>query len=500
MNLLGQVLIPLVTTALGAVVIAVVRSTGPLRRLLVGRPLRRGAKAIESRQDREAFAVAGREIEAALGRTAGAADPIISFATASPSSALEGIASLGKGLHEAARPRSASLLSRLLYPDEAQAIRRVVAEAAAAVTRFEMLAPAAPTGRFATFATRHSGAPVLMDAADSRARVSSDVLVWHRRMYRGRESALETYEAAHPNNRCPAAHQVQRPGDYDGRCLDLGAVDLVEDPRNGRLVFLLTTGETCYAATEEGQEAWGCKHLEPEAGRHVSVQWRGGRRVGGRLAPLTSYVTLISADAGLVLCERSTRVRSGAGVLSASAGGICEPGGRFDRLDVDESGTPDPLATVRRELREELGITLIRTALRPVAVFLANAIGFRGEEAEAQLVPTVLSLARSDLSFREIEQRSFSGSDLALGAFEVAGLRPVWMTDVEALAEFAEHEAHSLDQHGFLSILYSAMVTWGTDATQAAFGHRFDTSPWCERPVSGLPRRWANPNALRDDP
>jgi 8-oxo-dGTP pyrophosphatase MutT (NUDIX family) len=498
-TLIRQLLTPLASAVLGAVLIAVLRSSAPLRRRLLTRPFRRGTRAITSPEDRNAFTVAGQDVEAALGRATRAADPIVSFATASPSETLEGIASVGQGLQEAAKPGSTSLASRLLYPDETQVVRHVVADAAAALAQLDVLRPAVPGRSFATFAARQSGAPVLVDAADSRARVASDVVVWHRRRYRGRRGARPTYEEAHPDNSCLAGHQVERPGDYDGRCLDLEAVELVEDPIHGRLTFLFTTGETCYAATEEGQESWGCKHLDPEAGRHVDVQWRRGRRVGGRLAPLTSYVTLISADRQLVLCERSSRVRSGLGVLSASAGGICEPGGRFDQLDVDETGMPDPLVSAVREVREELGIELPRTALRPIAVFVANSIGFRDGEAEAQLVPTVLSLARIDLSFDEIERRSYTDADAALGAFELETLRPVSMTDADAVAQYAEDHAADLDQHGFLSLVYSAMVAWGIGETLTAFGSRFDTTPWCEREVMGFPRNWADPDALSED-
>ena len=179
-NLLSQLLIPLASAGIGAVLIAVIRSTGRLRRLLLGRPFRRGAKAITSPVEREAFVAASREIDAALGRPRGAADPIVSFATASPSNALEGIASLGQALHEAASPRSASLLSRLLYPDDAQATRRVVAEAASAVTRLELLGAGSDHSllrvlRQQTLGSSDSGLTPLIRGRGDRATCSSGI-------------------------------------------------------------------------------------------------------------------------------------------------------------------------------------------------------------------------------------------------------------------------------------------------------------------------------------
>ena len=205
---------------------------------------------------------------------------------------------------------------------------------------------------------------------------------------------------------------------------------------------------------------------------------RRAPRSGGLLVRLTSFITLISADRRLVLCERSTRVRSGAGVLSVSAGGILSPGD--DSTDWTSTRAERPTRWRRFAANFERS-----WASRSHGPACSDQWRFPGRarsgfteprQRRSWFRPCSRLLAAICDSVRSSSGRSAARISL-LARSEVAVLHPVRMSDVNASAHFADHEAHQLDQHGFLSILYAAMVAWGADATLAAFGQRFEREP-----------------------
>jgi 8-oxo-dGTP pyrophosphatase MutT (NUDIX family) len=335
---------------------------------------------------------------------------------------------------------------------------------------------------------------VLLDSLDSRSRIAHDVHVWHRAAYRGHPDASgSTYDEAHRHG-CPASAAVQQPGDYDARVLTLDACGYVEDPAKGTLSFVLETSETCYAATEQGAHPWGCKHLPLATSADVGMRFEGTavrRRQGDRLCLVASYVTVLTSDRQLVLCRRSSAVRSGPGVVSASAGGVCEPGdGR--RGDRDSLGWPDPILSARRELQEEIGLDVPRSSIRPAALFLANSTNPH-RHGEGQLVATVLSIARVTESYDELTASVWTRSDLATGRYEVddllglplSGTADDLMTAVEPLLE-------DLDQHGALSIVYVAAAVWGRDEARRSYERMIDQAG--RNPVSA--RAYVDPSVL----
>jgi 8-oxo-dGTP pyrophosphatase MutT (NUDIX family) len=414
-----------------------------------------------------------------------------------PTELLGSVHSIAQALETMASLSNASLTARLLYPDDVTAVVARSKGALDSLSPFEGLQLVPLDRTFADFATETSGAPILVDASRSRSGVAVDVRVLHSRSYRG-AGCVGTYEDHHSFGPCAAGDEVVDPTDYDGRALDLHRVELARHPARGELVFLLATGETCYAATEHRDKAWACKRLRRlEPGSSPGVEWTNGRRGGSRLSLLTSYVAVLTADGSLVLCARSRNPRNALGALSATGGGVCEPGSPVSPVDANAFGWPDPIATGVRELREEVGLVVDRNSVRPVAVFLANSMGEREGGLYGQVVPTVLSVAHSSLSFEQIRDNASHSSDLAHGSYEVAGLEEVPMRDLSEVATWARDQSDRLDQHGLLSIIYAARLRWGPDEVASKFQSEFASRPWWRSSsAAGGDRRWAPPTAL----
>lgn len=464
-------------------------------------------------------------------------------------------------------PRLTPVLTRVLFPDGTLLVQQMLTDIAAHLRRFgdAQLVPvdrfacqAAPlisersvettpsrnepslgAGSFAQFATALSGAVVLIDSVEMRSRYADDVLVWHRRMYRGLTNPIDDisskstgdrppvprwestgspavessdgYRVAHRSDgqcACGTDASQRMVGDFDRRVLTLRSVSLGESSEQGRVSFVLETSETCYAATEQGDmllpadaPSWrrvGCKHLSPAAGvagsKQLHVPEEGPYKVSvllpdqGPVMLLTTYVSLITCDGELVLTRRSGQVRHGADVISATAGGILEPDGHGQDGDVDAFGMPNPLSAAIRETMEEIGVDLTSHPVRPVCVFLANSRNQSGSRrGRGQLVAVVLFLATVPDTAEELGKR-LQFADPSLGRFEVDHFEVVGRSAPcstsrnesfsESAARFARARAASLDQHGLLSCLYTSAVLDGAEKARAAFESAFNDQPW----------------------
>ena len=403
----------------------------------------------------------------------------------------------------AARPRSTSLLAGALYPIDVASLRAFDVEVAAALRVFADSRPVPSVQArsrdgisFPMFASALSGAGILIDSSTTRALHVDGLKVWHRRSYRDAKLVPGDYTDMHrpPSQALPTSRRCEywvesavQPGDFDRRMLDLRAVSLVVDEIAGTVSFLIETTETCYGSSERGDLS-GCKKVPVLTGGHETndpVFRDDGDRVKGaadsRLCLLTSYLTVITADGCVVLAHRSRSVRNGADVLSAFAGGVVEINEPGPAGDVDERGLPDPIATVIRETREEVGLELPKEGVRPVTVFLVNSRGrTAATQAQGQLVAVVLHLARVGRTFSDLERLAEHGSDLSRGRFEWDRLEACPSTTPEAIAGWAAERSASLDQHGLLSLVYASMTLHGPEQTMEAFATAFAGSPWWE--------------------
>jgi hypothetical protein len=132
-----------------------------------------------------------------------------------------------------------------------------------------------------------------------------------------------------------------------------------------------------------------------------------------------------------------------------------------------------------------------------MVTFLANSVGLRENAWEGQVVPTLLSIARSPLSFEQIRDDAAHASDLAHGQFEVERLEAISMRDLGELVACVKERSTQLDQHGLLSVLYTARLLWRRDTVAKAFISAFATVPWWKAATASVPdRRWADPASL----
>jgi len=459
---------------------------------------------------------------------------------------------LSRLLRLASQPQTASFFQRVLFQTETSAFADRMSEIANLLERFGQCDPVSKVRMenpvclnkyppiekddqvvsFRHFVSALSGAVILSETTAARSRYAERVFLWHSRSYHGCEAkdGYTSYDDVHGEKGCcnwkPNQH---KPGDYDLRLLNLQSVALAEATKNGYLAFTLETSETCYAATEGGNSA--CKKVPGEAVKAKTLgplfsltDWGALRepieaKPQKRTVLLTSYVTLLTTDDHLVLVKRSGKVRNGAGVLSATAGGVMEPGAPGPLGHVDAAGMPDPIVCAIHEAKEEIGVDLPYDAVSPVAVFLTNIrerlkdqTGSDRYDKKGQLVGVVLSLAQVPYDRQELELHRSQFADPARGAFEVEKFQFVPLkiarnfdekksddgckkrhsyhfakptNEKESvsrnLATWAYKNADYLDQHGFLSLVFTAAVIDGPDTAAPAFAEVFAKRPWWSR-------------------
>lgn len=522
MDLLQELFLPILTAVLAALLLALLQRWAWFRGRLLFGPLRREMRA-RSRIDYQCSqqaqrASAGRVsvlragwLGACRERWAALSDAVVEvMQTEHSERSGAGTWELLTADHRIARhdlgdvavlmealvvPGAFNVVTGLLFSDSRAELRRRSTMALAAADEFRYLRPinssTAEAQSFARWVTEAVGTPILADPLDARAKVATAVRVWGSAKYVGQpDDERGRYETAHTlaegrtsTHGCRAAPEVSAAGDYDGRVLVVRKVSTEEDQQTGELVFVLETTESCYAVTEQGAQAWGCKQIpQPLEGEGPGVTIEGQcdySLSGTRRLLLTSFVSLMTADRKLVLCRRSGGVRSGPGVLSATAGGVFEPGSSAGApIDRSQAGWPDTERSARRELKEEIGVDLEGKRLAPAAVFLANSKNPR--TGRGQLVVCALYLSQCMLSFDELRTSMFAASDLASGRFEVDDLVAIDLGSgsdpIEDLARFVQRvEVLSLemDQHAALSCVYAARLLWGATATSDAMAGVF---------------------------
>lgn len=410
-------------------------------------------------------------------------------------------------------PDATSLISRIIYPEEAREVASVISRLYRHVSRVSSCVPVHPdrqqavawgaTG-FSSFVTSLTGAPILVDASSTKSGCADQVLLWHEQRFLGAwREGQELHFGTRPSIRyrdlhgstagCAAREPADRPpGDFDQRVLRLRSASLCESITAGVTTMVLETAETCYAVTELGGECIGCKHVVPSrvADQHApvvtisddQVTTLAGEESLTRTVLLTSYVSLITADGQLALARRTGHVSHGANVLSATAGGVIEPQDPPMPRDIDDYGIPDPLSAVLREAQEEIGYVPERQSWRPVAVFQANIRGRSDEHRDdGQLVAVVLYLAHTELSMEELQRSAATFADPARGKFEQRGVIGCPLRGARKTANWAARYAVELDQYAMLSVVYACAFVHGVEETQRRFARAFPRVPWWNR-------------------
>jgi len=380
---------------------------------------------------------------------------------------------------------------------------------------------------FANWITSISGAVVISNALSSRHCVLDEVLIWHSRRFRQQikdgddesDRTVPRYEDSHAAGKVCLSESVARDerrrlGDFDQRVLVFKSASVTNAGHTGRTGFVLETMETCYAASELGNssyasELWeldrrskllvGSKNLGEGInassfrlsnqlamdGGSAAPHWLKSDVLYGSVILLTAYVTPITSDGVILLGQRGDRVKQGAKLISAAAGGIVEPGGTGVGGDVDRiTGMPDPAVTVRREFREELGVELEPELLQPAGLFLCNQrnpVGSADGRRRGQIVMSVVYLAKLSESLAQLREKGLVG-DQARMRGEMRALVPVEVDGVTApsgadrcrmVARWAKAHESELDQHALVSLAFATAFLDSVEAAKEAFGACF---------------------------
>lgn len=394
---------------------------------------------------------------------------------------------------------------------------------------------------------------------DTHPAVAEPVNV--RQIERGVDAArLTPYER---HNKPGAEWSARKLGTYNGRLATFRAAEVRQSRSKDGPILVLTTGESDYASTElhdPPRAPTHCKSLEPvlddpemrvvevirleERGKRVERPLRGARettmapdapdpRRGTLLNGVVGLVSVAGSGPHLVLMRRSTNLNHAADELSPTAGGVLELGTSRDRRDADAFGALDPLAGIRREVTEELGLGPEDYSLAVHAVYLANSLGRvkvdgRGR-GTGQLVATVLALGTTSLDAGAFAERRHRASP-SKGLYESRG--SVFVPMGANAREFSENlvrgyfndsnygwakEHYSkdcgpdggdwrsireyLDQSGLVVALYASSHVFGPFETLSAFHDVFsDESFWSFSSVGEARRVCRPPRMLWSDP
>lgn len=452
-------------------------------------------------------------------------------------------------LRASVRPSRDSVIARLLAPTRATALADAAERLVLALDSFLLHEPinseeltrvrvvremgaADDQVRFSDFVSAFSGAIVLADSTQTRSGCAADLKVWHSRSYapqtedpaEGRVANFDDRHQRDPSLRSRNAtcewestmrkRSKTRADDYDGRVLDLRAVKLVRDSRNGFVNFVLQTTETCYAATEESRYA--CKGLRVADVDPLTPRWTVDETTmvskqtqdPSRLALVTAFAGVVlqysekgSLKRALILSRRSHDARNGASALSITGGGVVNLSIGGFAGDEDEEGFPDPIAAVIRELEEELGIVVPRSSVNPEAVYIHNqrdAWTSKDRTATGQLVATTHFTVNLPMTFLGLLERR-SHASRHNGLYENSGLVSIEMPPAGRNGEVTDKQnraaagrfARSLkglsgtvDQRAIVSALYASAAIYTIRATVSAFSSVW-RQPWYKDNWSG---------------
>lgn len=261
-----------------------------------------------------------------------------------------------------------------------------------------------------------------------------------------------------------------RPGDYDGAVLDLTAIAVGQARNRQRLDIVLTTNDTCYRATEDA-ELFGCKRLTKQwwdiRGTTFAVSPFGVVKTPeSRLTIVSTFVVTVTSDNYMVLTRRSANVIHAKSVVSATAGGIVEvtSGGHLR-----EDGFASVWDAIKRETKEELGLSLERGTTNPIAVWLSNSTEKQPDsERHGQVVAVVHWYSRIPQSRGQVVEAAKKAHP-ATGSFEVEDL--VFVSLDRGPHEFineVNRKIPEMDQHGYVSSVFTALQwadAWGLAST-----------------------------------
>lgn len=391
----------------------------------------------------------------------------------------------------------AVLLDIVRYPGEVARIRDYLREV---TNHAELLggyvpveSEASETVPFPDLMTALSGAVVLGDASETRARVFGHVTVVDRQRRR----------TPHRIDDCGAAATLKS-GDYDGSVLDVRAVGRARHPTSPRFGLVLETKSSCYAETES-PTGRGCKHLSTGEDRPQPTEFRFDRDVPGpdgwtawrasehadRTNLLTAYVLIRTSDDRLVLTQRSENVNNGLDVLSLSAGGVVEFHDGNQMSDANAAGAPDVRGAVVRECLEELGVELVDESVRAMCALQVNSCGLTSDGLpEGQVLTAVIFAGSCAMTFDEVVECQRSRSDPATGSFEVSHLEYVEFGDTpDELSAWLVDNSARIDQHLLVGISYAMLLRFGSERTGSALLSAFAESPWWKIRRGGLTQR-----------
>lgn len=433
--------------------------------------------------------------------------------------------SVGFWLEDSIQALEDNLLLRVLLPERARAMVALLRELSDSfvgyshhvpVTRGELARArfndANQSGLFADFATGLTGAVVLADASQTRTGIAGGVSLWHSSRYEPLDSGDSgaTYADLHSYTGGSAGscgwgaklklQDKTRVGDFDGRVLNVLGVALTQDNRSGSVEFLLKTNESCYAATDLSPTACKGELSGPMSDPSLDAKWHRQpdlivaereQREARRLNMLTVIAAVIleseaanGSRKSLLLSRRASTIRHGNSVLSMLGGVMNLPGGKAGG-DVDLLGYPDPRRAIKRELEEEIGVSIPWEKLHPTVVYVFNQRDPSPEgqsPGKGQLLTTVSFTTHLEMTLDEVRQaRVVSAS--AVGRYEVDELLEIELPAIDsaskpdlarldAARQFAKSLlalAPQIDQTAMMSCLYACAETYSIRATFEAF-------------------------------